>query len=305
MTLTRNPDYPDRFTGNVEHVELCLITELSKRLKRYKDDAMDVYRLHTPSIENERVRQEFAGEYLSFPESYTYYVGFNTSRPPFDDPRVRQAFALVTDKVKLADVTYRGFGFPALGGFVPPGLPGHTKEIKTSYDPKKAQDLLKEAGFPSGVGFPSVELIFSGVSEMAPSIANQWQESLGVEIKRERFDWSRYLKRLKEDPPHIYTMGWVVDYPDPDNFMRSSEFRRTTRWHNESYEKLVQEACRVSDQEERMKMYHEAERILVDEIPIIPLAYGRGHILLKPWVKNLRLTGELRPWFKDIILEPH
>jgi ABC-type oligopeptide transport system substrate-binding subunit/predicted Ser/Thr protein kinase len=305
MTLTRNPRYPGSFPGNVEKVELCLIADRSKKLQMYVDGALDIYGLWPQSIENDRARQVFAGEYLSYPETVTSYVGFDTSRPPFDDVRVRQAFALATDKVRLADETLRGFDFPALGGFVPPGLLGHTKEIKTSYDPKRAQDLLKEVGYPNGVSFPSVELFFGGDCVRAPSLANQWYENLGVEIKCEHFEWSQYTKRLTEEPPHIFTMAWSADYPDPDNFMRAAHFQELTRWHNEAYQNLVEEARRVGDQEERMKMYHEAERILVDEVPIIPLTYIRWHILVKPWVKNLRLAGGFRPWWKEIVLEPH
>ncbi|HEY44727.1 MAG TPA: protein kinase [Anaerolineae bacterium] len=305
MTLTRNPRYPGSFPGNVEQVELCLIADRSKKLQMYVDGALDIYGLWPHSIENDRARQGFAGEYLSYPETVTSYVGFDTSRPPFDDVRVRQAFALATDKVRLADETLRGFDFPALGGFVPPGLLGHTKEIKTSCDPKRAQDLLKEAGYPDGVGFPSVEFFFGGDCVRAPSLADQWYESLGVEIKCEHFEWSQYSKRLVEEPPHLFTMAWAADYPDPDNFMRTAHFQELTRWHNETYENLVEEARRVGDQEERMKMYHEAERILVDEVPIIPLTYIRWHILVKPWVKKVQIAGAFRSWYKEIVLEPH
>jgi oligopeptide transport system substrate-binding protein len=232
-------------------------------------------------------------------------VGFNTNRQPFDDSRVRQAFAQTTDKVKLADVTLRGFSFPAIGGFVPPGILGHTKEIKTPYDPEMAQDLLRDAGYPDGAGFPSVELFYGGDNIIASNLAKEWQEKLGIEIHCEHFEWNQYTKKLNEEPPHIYTMSWAADYPDPDNFMRVAHFQGLSRWHNETYENLVEEARRVGDQDKRMKMYHEAERILADEIPIIPLTYMRWHVLAKPWVKNLRLTGGFRPWWKEIVLEPH
>jgi oligopeptide transport system substrate-binding protein len=305
IILTRNPDYPGRFSGNVERVEICFIEGRPKKLKMYEDGDLDTYWLWPPSIENDRARQRFAGEYLSMPLPSTSYLGFHTGRPPFDDPRVREAFALAIDKMKLANVTLKGFEFPALGGFVPPGLPGHMKEFERSFDPERATELLKEAGYPPGPGFPLVEFLYAADCSRAPHLISQWQENLGIEIRGEGMPWGQYTQRLNEEPPHIYAMAWAADYPDPDNFLRAAHFQGLSRWHHETYENLVEEARRVSDQDKRMKMYHEAERILADEIPIVPLSYMRFHMLVKPWVKNLRLAGAMRPWFKDVILEPH
>jgi ABC-type transport system substrate-binding protein len=235
----------------------------------------------------------------------TSYIGFHTDRPPFDDPRVRQAFALATDKVKLADVTLRGFEFPAVGGFVPPGLPGHSTEAILPFDLERARELLQEAGYPDGVGFPSVEFFSAAGCMRTPSLAKQWHENLGVEIKCEQFEWIQYTQRLYEEPPHIYAMSWAADYPDPDNFLRTAHFQGLCRWRHEAYENLVEEARRESDQDKRMRMYHEAERILVEEVPIIPLTYPRFHVLVKPWVKKFRAVGALRAWYKEIIIEPH
>ncbi len=305
MTLTRNPDYPARFPGNVEQVEICLL-DLNERLKLYMDGDLDLYWIRQPSIENDRARQQFAGEYLSTPTQITSYVGFHTGRPPFDDPRVRRAFAFAADKVKLADVTLRGFEFPATGGFVPPGLPGHSKEAKLPFDLERARELLKEAGYPNGVGFPSVEFFSGPTCQRAPSLAKQWHENLGVEIKCESFEsFDQFTQSLYQEPPHIYTMAWAADYPDPDNFLRTAHFQGLCRWRNETYENLVEEARRISDQDKRMKMYQEAERILVEEVPIIPLTYPRFHVLVKPWVKKFRAVGAVRAWYKEIIIKPH
>jgi ABC-type oligopeptide transport system substrate-binding subunit/predicted Ser/Thr protein kinase len=304
ITLSRSLDYPGRYPGNVEQVEICFL-DRPKKLMMYEDGTLDIYWIWPPSTENDRARQRFAGEYLSTPAQITSYVGFHTGQPPFDDPRVRQAFALATDKVKLADVTLRGFEFPAMGGFVPPGLPGHSKDIKTSFDPERAQELLEAAGYPNGDGFPSVEFLYAGEAPTAPTLTHQWQEILGVDIKCVNLQWGQFTKQLSQEPPHIYTMAWAADYPDPDNFMRTAHFQGLTRWKNEAYDNLVEEARRVSDQNKRMKMYHEAERILVEEVPIIPLTYPRFHVLVKPWVKKFRASGALRAWYKEITIEPH
>jgi oligopeptide transport system substrate-binding protein len=304
MTLSRNPDYPGHFPGNVERVEIYVIGDRSKKLKMYEEGDLDYFEIWPPSIENDQARQRFAGEYVSLPLPITHSLIFNTEKPPFDDPRVREAFALAIDKAKLANVTLGGFPFPATGGFVPPGLPGHIKKIGTQFDPERARELLKEAGYPSGVGFPSVEFLHAWESPRDPILVSQWQEHLGVDIKDEKLSWDQYMSRLDEVPPNMCGMGWDPDYPDPDTFLRVA-VNRITLWRNEIYENLVEEAGRESDTEERMKMYHEAEKILADEIPLVPLTYFRWHLLVKPWVRNFRLSGAFRSWFNDIILESH
>ena len=99
--------------------------------------------------------------------------------------------------------------------------------------------------------------------------------------------------------------GWVADYPDPDNLLRVSPIRLWTRWQNEAYDSLVEEARRVMNQRERMKLYGQADRILVEEAAIMPLSYGQLNLLVKPWVKKFPMSP-MKVWFwKDVIIEPH
>jgi ABC-type oligopeptide transport system substrate-binding subunit len=100
-------------------------------------------------------------------------------------------------------------------------------------------------------------------------------------------------------------MAWGADFPDPDNFLRLAEFRTTSGWRNETYERLVQQARELMDQTGRLTLYRQAEDILVEEAPIIPLHYGRSSRLIKPWVRRFP-TSPLKSWyFKDVVIEPH
>ncbi len=100
-------------------------------------------------------------------------------------------------------------------------------------------------------------------------------------------------------------MGWYADYPDPDDILRVQWWLRLGGWQNTDYNQLVEGARRVLDQAERMEMYKQADRILVEEVPVLPLCYGRFHMLVKPWVKKL-LASPLKWWsWKDVVLEPH
>ncbi|MGB3904648.1 MAG: ABC transporter substrate-binding protein [Anaerolineae bacterium] len=310
LILERNPDYHGRMAGNLQRVECSLISGPSARaLQMYEEDRLEaIFFEHLPPAEWDRVRQRYVEEYVSGPELATYYVGFDVSRPPFDDPRVRQAFTLATDREALAHVTLRGYVFPATGGFVPPGIPGHSPGIGLPYDPEAARQLLAEAGYPGGHGFPTVEPLAPDWYLARPALEHleaQWQENLGVRVAWKTMEWDPYLSRLARRAPHLWLLRWLADYPDPDSFLRASWWRVSTTWQNETYERLVEGARRLEDQEERMKMYQQADRTLVEEAPLLLLYYGRFHLLVKPWVRKYP-TSLVNQWFwKDVIIEPH
>jgi oligopeptide transport system substrate-binding protein len=262
-----------------------------------------------PPLERDRARQLHAEEYVTGPRLSTTYVGFVTSRPPFNDPRVRRAFVMATDRETLAHVVMRGYFSPAMGGFVPLGMPGHTSGIDLPYDPRQARQLLAEAGYlkPTGSGFPVVELLaMCNLKSAAEYLEIQWRETLGLKLKVEIMEQHTMLRnRLDTRPTHMFAWSWMAEYPDPDNFLRASPVRQDTRWRDQDYEELVEEARQVMDQGERMKLYQQADKILVEEAAIMPLYHGREHLLVKPWVKRYLVSPMGGTRWKDVILEPH
>jgi ABC-type transport system substrate-binding protein len=274
----------------------------------YEADQQDILGLGGfPPAERDRMRQQHAGEYHAHALLTTSYVAFDASRPPFDDPRVRRAFVLATDRETLADVTGQGYDLAATGGFVPPGMPGHAAGIALPYDPEGAKRVLAEAGYPGGQGFPALKArTFSLHRFLCEDLQAQWRENLGVEVALESMDFSAFVDSLEEDPPLIYFSGWGADYPDPDSFLRVAvdTIRRSTFWKNEAFDALVEKARRVTDQGARMELYRQAEKILIEEAPIMALSYWRQHALLKPWVKLP--VSPLGNWLmKDCVIEPH
>ncbi|UCH09124.1 MAG: AAA family ATPase [Fidelibacterota bacterium] len=311
IILVRNPAYHGRFAGNLQRVEFTLLfaEESSGILEIYEADGVDILSFDClVPPEKDRARQRHAGEHVWVPALWTFYVRFDASRPPFDDPRVRRAFVLATDRETLADVVLRGYELPATGGFVPPGIPGHSAGIGLPHDPDQARRLLAEAGYSEGYGFPVVRALVPEAAvpqRQSKYLRAQWRESLGVDIPWESMEWSLFLDRIRRDPPHMFIHGWAADYPDPDNFLRVGFRRHETGWRNETYDRLVEEARRLMDQGERMKLYGQADRILIEEAPIMPFTYGRSGYLLKPWVRRFP-TSPMKVWFwKDVIIEPH
>ncbi len=302
----RNPYYHGRFTGNVQRMVDHIGLSPERQLQMYEADELDIFGfLALPLPLANRVRERHVDEVVSNRWLGNSFVAFNDKLPPFHDLRVRRAFVLATDKEALADTVLPGYLCPAMGGFVPPGMPGHTPGTSLPYDPKQAQRLLAEAGYPGGRGFPAVEALFRPFEDReARALRTQWQENLGVDLVWQPTEVADLLDRLSEDPPQVYITGWSADYPDPRNFLEEAIQVRTA-WRNKGYDRLLQEARRLRDQTGRMKLYQQAERILIEEAAVLPLFYDWFHCLVKPWVKNWPMSIVPRAYHKDLIIEPH
>ncbi|MGD2148808.1 MAG: ABC transporter substrate-binding protein, partial [Anaerolineae bacterium] len=167
LALMRRAHYHGRCRGNLGRVELSLrsVNERSTTaLELYERDGLDILDLNILPVEQlADARQRHAVDCLTTPSLATYYLGFHPERPPFDDPRVRQAFVLATDREWL-NAQAGGRSSARRGGFVPFGMPGHSAGIGLPYDPDRARDLLVEAGYPGGRGFPALDALVARVS---------------------------------------------------------------------------------------------------------------------------------------------
>jgi ABC-type oligopeptide transport system substrate-binding subunit/DNA-binding SARP family transcriptional activator len=305
LVLARNPYYSGPFRGNVQQVELMAL-DWTAALERYEADGLDVWDLHgIPPHQVDQARQRHAADYVSAPWLATVFLGFDTGRSPFDDLRVRQAFVHAIDRERLADVDMGGYLFPAGGGFVPQGMPGHSAGIALPYAPDRARRLLAEAGYPGGRGLPAMDAVIfrAQAPEQLPTL---WREILRADVRWQVVsDWASFRERLEEKRPHLFGLSWVAVHPDPDYLLRACPALHWTGWHNKTYDGLVEKARRVTDQGERIGLYAKADALLMQEAAIMPLGYSRIHLLVKPWVSRFP-TSAIRRWFwKDIVIEPH
>jgi oligopeptide transport system substrate-binding protein len=185
-------------------------------------------------------------------------------------------------------------------------MPGHSAGTGLPYDPEGARQLLAEAGYPAGRGFPVVDALTPHEREpLSKHLQARWRENLGVEITWQAMEHGTFVDRLHREPPSMFLGRWIADYPDPDNFLRVGPAIWLPGWRNEPYAGLVEEARRAMDQEERMDLYRQADRILVEEAAIMPLSYGRWHLLVKPWVRKYPTSASVWWFWKDVIIEPH
>ncbi|MFN2263345.1 MAG: ABC transporter substrate-binding protein [Anaerolineales bacterium] len=307
MILERNPTYHGRFTGNITRVECSTPTsQETSLLADYDKGKLDLC-TYLPPSEWARAQQRYTEEYLTGPWLSLDFIGFNVSKPPFDNPQVRHAFCLSVDKEILAGVTLQGYVFPATGGMVPPGMPGHSPAISLPYDPERARHMLLESGYSNINRFPRINCLVRndpGHDLMWEYLEAQWLEVLGIELKWEEVSIENFPEKIAREKPHMWLTGWWGDYPDPDDFLRV-QWWTPKEWQNDFYYQLVEAARRAKDQDERIKMYQQADNLLVEDAPLLPLCYGRFNMLVKPWVRRFP-TSPQKWWFwKDVIIEPH
>ncbi|MCK9518142.1 MAG: peptide ABC transporter substrate-binding protein [Dehalococcoidia bacterium] len=233
-----------------------------------------------------------ADEYLPIPEMATFYIQLNTKQPPFDDPKVRQAFAMSMNREQINTVLFYD-ALRVADGFVPPEMPGYTESVHSyTYDPERAKQLLSESRYAGNM--PRVVLSYGGSAGNSPDILvamqEQWRQNLGVEVELQVLDPAAYLREQRKGDFQMSSDGWSADYPDPENFLgklfASNSPLNYTGYENPEVDALLDEAREADDREQRYRLYAEAEQKFVDDAAIVPTFWSVTHLLVKPCVKD-------------------
>lgn len=234
---------------------------------------------------------------VTTPELSVHYVGFTANKPPFSDPLVRRAFLLATDRAKLLREVAQDTQELA-HGFLPPGLPGYNPAISTiPYDPKAALDLLARSSYGGADKLPRIVYTTSGFAQASPQVEAllaMWRENLKVSVQVRLLDPSLYYYALDSGVDNLFDFGWIADYPDPHNFLdvlfHSGADNNKGTFRSPPLDTLLNQARVEQDPQKRQQMYQAAEKILVDDAAGIPLYFGRGYRLVKPYVRDLVFT---------------
>jgi oligopeptide transport system substrate-binding protein len=221
------------------------------------------------------------------------YYGFDTTRPPFDDVRVRQAFAHAVDWRRLVQLVSGDTAIVA-SGMVPEGIPGRTDEdFLPAYDPDGARALLAEAGYPGGRGFPATTFMTFGMSYDA-AVVSEIKRELGIELEYETMGGD-YFGRLAVEPPQIWSMGWVADYPSPNDFLGillgTGASNNYGGWSSAAFDAAIVDALETADPAAIRAAYDVAEGIVRDEAPVVPLAYDVGWTLARDGLLGAHENG--------------
>jgi oligopeptide transport system substrate-binding protein len=299
LTLIKNPHWPGIESSPQAKIEEVVFTMLDESPAFAAYETGELHVTGVPLTEIDRVKADatLSKELKIAPILCTYYYGFNVEKAPFDDARVRRAFSMAVDRQTLIDNVTKGGQEPAQW-FARPGLTAAPTmethpDLGIQYDPEGAKALLDEV-YPDRSQMPPVTLSMNQVEghvKIGEAIAAMWNEVLGVEVTLQTQEWQVYLQTLTDDPPQIWRLGWCQDYPDANNFLkevfRSDSSQNNTRWGNEEYDRIVDEAATLDDEEERRELYAQAEEILVDtDAAIIPIYWYTTVVVTKPEVQR-------------------
>jgi oligopeptide transport system substrate-binding protein len=272
-------------------------------------DVVPVYLAYIDLVSDET--GPFYPELAVTPELSLYYVGFNTAQPPFDDVNVRRAFCHAVDKERIAKVILRDMVNEA-DGILPPGMPGYSEALEgLDYDVEKAKEFIAASRYGDASNLPPITLTVEGYGNNIPSylgaIIQEWQQNLGVEISVRQLETENFLYNLKQEKDEMFTMGWIADYPDPHNFLDILFYTGSEvnifEYSNPSLDALLDQAAIEQDGAVRLAMYQQAEQLVVDDAPCLPLWHGTNYILVEPYVKGYELSPLGIPDLSKVYLE--
>ena len=248
------------------------------------------------------------------PSFSTYYMGMNVQEPPFDDPKVRLALNYAIDRDTISTTLLRGLLVPAVG-VLPPGFPGYRDSTGDySFDPDRARQLLSESKYGANMAdFPDVTLSLPGsfgssISSSTEAILEMWREYLGIEVDVLQTEWATYLQDQRAGRFQLIGgSGWVADYPDPENFLdvllHSESSNNYIQYANLEVDRLLVEARTEQDEERRFELYNQAEEMILEDAPWIPLWHGdSGYVLIKPYVHDYLMFPMVIPRLRHIYM---
>ena len=278
----------------------------------YEVGLLDKSEVPLAEIDRIKADPDLSRELNIYPDTCTYYYGFNVSEPPFDDANVRKAFSWAIDRTELVEnvtksgqVPARWFSRPGLTAAPNPAM-GDDFGPPVTADIEKAREFLAASSYGGADALPEITLMHNesaGHARIAEAIQHMWKETLGKDVNIATQEWKVYLQTIEEDPPQIWRLGWCDDYPDASNFakdvFRSDSGNNHTGWGNERFDALVDEAALETDPEVRRTLYAEAEKILVEEeAAIIPIYWYASVEVTKPYVNRTFGKGGQNYWEK-------
>ena len=297
IRVEKNPLYWDAETVKLNEIRFYPIDSALTEERMFRTGAL--HATSSTPLNKIAVYQTEQPEKISIsPYLGTYYYRFNTDRAPLDDARVRRALSMTIDREAIVTAITKGGQLPAYT-FTPPNTQTYrAPPSPIRHDIAAARQLLAEAGYPNGEGFPTLELIYNtsdGHRRIAVAIQQMWKTALNIDISLANQDWKVYLSRVQSQDYDIARAAWIGDYPDPNTFLDmfvSGGGNNQTGWSNPRYDQLIAEAATQADNPQRYATFQRAESLLMEESPIAPI-YTYTRVLLK--------QPQLQGWHANIL----
>lgn len=292
IKMAKNPHYWDR-----ENVSLNGVVFYPTENEVSEERMFRVEQLHrTEGVPLDKVpvyREVPNSPYMQDPYLGTYYYLINTDREPVNDVRVRQALSMALDRDQLTRTVMQEVVIPAYS-ITPPNTLGYHPPKLFDFDPEKARQLLAEAGYPNGEGWPGLEVIYNtneAHRKIAVAVQQMWKKHLHIDVTISNQEWKVYLNAVSQRDFQVARRGWIGDYVDPNNFLDlfiTDGGNNNTGYADDRYDDMIlQQAPRAATQEERFKIFYDAEKRLMEQMPIIPIyTYATRH-LVHPSVEGM------------------
>lgn len=307
ITLVPNPNY---WLGKpqISEINMPFIQDPATALKLYQTGELDImgtYNFPTDQISSVSSSPEFK----QVNQFFVTYIGFNNAKPPFNEVKVRQAFAKAVDKATLINKVLEGAVVQA-DTIIPPGMPGFNESAAKiqELNVAEAKSLLADAGYPDGKDFPQVSLTINNqdpnYAKIVAALQQMWKENLGVDIQVSTEELAKFnddLTATANNPTDdaaltFYVSVWGADYPDPQNFvsqqLRTDIGNNNGHYSNAEFDVLVDQADVEPDQTKRLPLYQQAEQIALTEVGWLPLYYGKANLLIRSTVNGLVVTPQ-------------
>ncbi len=292
VRIRKNPFYWDAAHTHSEVIDLLPVGSPNTALNLYETGVADIVwdKDLVPAELMDVLRTR--PDYHNFGFLGTYFYRFNVTRKPFDDARVRKAFAMATDKERIVKKLTLGGEKPA-DHFVPDGVANYEPPKGLSFDPPAARELLAQAGFPGGKGFPRTQYSFFSAAgggakiqgKIAVELREMWRQELGIEVELRQIERKVFFAAQSRLDYDISASSWVGDYNDANTFLdlyTSNSGNNRTGWKNPRYDQLLQQANSCQDLARRAQIFQEAEKLLVvEQVPIVPIYFYVGFTLFK------------------------
>jgi oligopeptide transport system substrate-binding protein len=312
ITLSRN----DNYWGRKPYLDRIVLNLAGgQAMAMYENDEVDLTGVGLADLERVQDPAEpLNKDLVNIPPSFSIsYIGFHMSKPPFDDPKFRQALNHAVNKELIAEQVYSNLVIPAYG-IIPPNFPGFSdKTAGLKFDPDKARQLLAESKYGNKATRPRIIVTIPGTGG-SPGldievVADMWKRVLDIDIEIQQVEWATYLQDLNRQRLQAWGgLGWAADYPDPQDFIDILFYAGSPGNHgayrNDLVDRNVLAARTEQDVTKRIQLYNEAEQKILDEGAWLPLWFDTdSKALLKPWVKNYKFTPIIVPKYKDVYIQ--
>lgn len=317
LTIVKNPFWPgDEWTPQPK-VDEVIFSMLDEGPAMAEFEAGNLDAAAVPSADIDRVKKDpnLSKLLVIAPNLCSYFYGFNTTAPVVNDVRVRRALSMAVDRKSLVEDVLKGGQEPAQW-FTRPGLTAAPTmkdypNLGAKFDVEGAKKLLDEYLKEKGTTIDKLDITLmfntsSGHQRIAEFMQQQWKNNLGLNVKLTNQEWKVFLETTKgKDTPQIFRMGWCLDYPDANNFLKEVVASGGSNnpltngvpsggltWKNDKFEKLVVDAARETDLKKRTELYAQAEQVLCyDDAVIIPLYWYTRVTVTQPWIKRTFSVG--------------